>query len=512
MKQINEQPLVVFGNRFHSFGKFFQSLIVPDECRRSRISFVERLRRYSRRANVTGFGLFRDPLQSVHIRLECSLFKRFIAAIVHPKVHSHGGRFELQNVAGKTMVSAARRIATNPHIPKGQFPFGKTGDCGVNLPFERVNPYREQLLFVCTGKSTMSEFANSIEGWLARAVQANASDLHLINGYPPTIRLNGILQDIPETVLDAAWLDGQLEQFCPAHFERRLNDERNLDFALALPIDGISTRFRVNLFYAAGHLGACFRIIPPQIPDFDWAGFPMELANRLASCRDGMVILTGPTGSGKSTTLAMVVNLINCAGGHRIISIEEPLEFEFPRVPHSVVSQREVGIDVPTFADGLRNGLRQDPDVILVGEIRDNESAQIALSAAETGHLVFTTLHSRDAKGAITRYTDLFPNDAQRDVRSQLALCFRAIVAQRLLPNIQPGQKCHLALEVLWNTFPIASAIRTGKFESIDNYLITSREDGLLSFDESVRKLLEAGLISRAVAEKNVRDPSFLNR
>ena len=358
----------------------------------------------------------------------------------------------------------------------------------------------------------MTDLAKSIERWLTISVQSHASDLHLISGYPPTMRLNGTLREFAEPILEAAWLDDVLETFCPAHFEQRLKAERNLDFALAAPIEGVLTRFRVNLFYAAGHLGGCFRIIPPQIPDFDWAGFPEELANRLASCQDGMVILTGPTGSGKSTTLAMVVNLINRAGGHRIISIEEPLEFEFPRLPHSVVSQREVGIDVPTFAEGLRNGLRQDPDVILVGEIRDQETAQIALSAAETGHLVFTTLHSRDAKGAITRYMDLFPTEGQRDVRSQLALCLRAIVAQRLLPDVEPGRKCHLALEVLWNTFPIASAIRTGKFESIDNYLITGREEGMVSFDESARQLLDSGKISHEVAEKQVRDPAFLKR
>src|SRR5262249_8763953 len=158
----------------------------------------------------------------------------------------------------------------------------------------------------------------------------------------------------------------------------------------------------------------------------------------------------------------------------------------------SVVTQREVGVDVLTFADGLRSGLRQDPDVILVGEIRDRETAQIALSAAETGHLVFTSLHTRDAKGAITRFTDLFPQEVQRDIRSQLAMSMRAVLSQRLLPGALRGEKRHLALEVLWNTNPIGSAIRTGKVESIDNYLITSREDGMLSFDESIRQLLLA--------------------
>src|SRR5262249_55103606 len=161
----------------------------------------------------------------------------------------------------------------------------------------------------------------------------------------------------------------------------------------------------------------------------------------------------------------------------------------------SVVTQREVGPDVPSFADGLKYGLRQDPDVILVGEVRDRETAQIALSAAETGHLVFSTLHTRDAKGALTRYADLFPQDAQRDVRGQLGRGLRAVVAQRLLPDPTRGAKRHLALEVMWNTHPIASAIRTGKVESIDNYLVTGRSEGMIGFDESVRQLLRAGKI-----------------
>jgi twitching motility protein PilT len=236
------------------------------------------------------------------------------------------------------------------------------------------------------------------------------------------------------------------------------------------------------------------------------------LAQRLAFVRDGLVIVTGATGSGKTTTLAMIVNLLNQAGGYRIITVEEPVEYVFPKAANSVVTQREVGGDVLSFADGLKYGLRQDPDVILVGEIRDRETAQMALSAAETGHLVFTSLHTRDAKGAITRYADLFPQDVQRDIRAQLAMSLRSIVSQRLLPALEKGAKRHLALEVLWNTYPIASGIRTGKLESLDNYLLTSRDDGMISFDESVRQLLRAKKISREVAEQNVRDVTLLNR
>ena len=241
-------------------------------------------------------------------------------------------------------------------------------------------------------------------------------------------------------------------------------------------------------------------MVPAGIPDLAWAEFPPPLAQQLAFLRDGLVIVTGSTGSGKTTTLAMLVNLVNKAGGYRIITVEEPVEYKFPRAANSVVTQREVGTDVLTFADGLKHGLRQDPDVILVGEIRDRETAQMVLSAAETGHLVFTSLHTRDAKGAISRYADLFPQDVQKDIRVQLALSLRAIVSQRLLPALESGggTKRHLALEVLVNTYPIASAIRTGKLESIDNYLMTSRGDGMVSMDESVRQLLRGGKISRA--------------
>jgi twitching motility protein PilT len=353
---------------------------------------------------------------------------------------------------------------------------------------------------------------DKLRKWLSRAVKLEASDLHLIVGYPPVLRVHGDLTELPEPPLtpdEAAPLLGAL---CPPEAAARLHAEKNVDFAFDIALDDRTCRFRTNLFQSGGHLGACLRLVPSVIPDFEWAGFPPDLAHRLAFARDGLVILTGVTGSGKTTTLAMIVNLINQTGGYRIITVEEPVEYVFPRALHSVVTQREVGADVLTFADGLRAGLRQDPDVILVGEIRDRETAQMALSAAETGHLVFATLHTRDAKGAITRYADLFPQDVQKDIRGQLAMGLRAIVSQRLLPAPEKGAKRNLAIEVLWNTHPIASAIRGGKIESIDNYLTTGRDDGMMTFDESVRQLLKAGRITRDVAEQNMRDVTLLNR
>ena len=357
-----------------------------------------------------------------------------------------------------------------------------------------------------------SAVPEKLRGWLSRAVEAGASDLHLIVGYPPVLRLHGDLTELSEPPLTGEEAQRLLGSLCPAETLARLQALKSVDFSFSLAMSGGVQRFRANVFHSGRHVGACLRVVPTNIPDFEWAGFPPALAHRLAFVRDGLVIVTGATGSGKTTTLAMIVNLLNQTGGYRIITAEEPVEYLFPRAANSVVTQREVGEDVLTFADGLRSGLRQDPDVILVGEIRDRETAQMALSAAETGHRVFSSLHTRDAKGAITRYADLFPQDVQREVRAQLAMSLRAIVSQRLLPGIEKGAKRQLALEVLWNTYPIASAVRTGKVESIDNYLMTSREEGMVSFDESVRQLLRAGQITRAVAEQNVREVSLLNR
>ena len=234
--------------------------------------------------------------------------------------------------------------------------------------------------------------------WLTHAVQIGASDLHIIAGHPPVLRLQGDLVQMTEPVLEADETYSLLSSLCRPEALKRLETQKNVDFSFGLVVKGRINRFRANLFHSGRQLGACLRVVPNTIPSFDWAGFPLALAQKLAFARDGLVILSGATGSGKTTTLAMIVNLINQAGGYRIITVEEPVEYLFPKKTNSVVTQREVGADVLTFADGLKYGLRQDPDVILVGEVRDRETAQMALSAAETGHLVFTTLHTRDAK------------------------------------------------------------------------------------------------------------------
>lgn len=350
-----------------------------------------------------------------------------------------------------------------------------------------------------------------IEQWLTEAASRGASDLHVVVGHRPTIRLDGRLVELGASELTSEVVTESLASLCESTIIDQLRQEKNVDFAIVLQLSQVKQRFRANYFIHGQTLGACFRVIPCTIPSFEWSGFPYELADRLAHFRNGLVLITGVTGAGKTTTLAMIINLLNQEGGHRMITVEDPIEYEFPRYENSIVTQREVGPDVQSFADGLKYGLRQDPDVILVGEIRDQETAQIALSAAETGHLVFSTLHTRDAKGAISRFTDLFQPSTQPEARAQLSRSLRAVVSQHLLPSVDNGKR-RLALEIMVNNNPIASAIRLGKLESIDTGIVTGRGEGMMSLDESLRRLLRNGEITREVAERYATDTTILNR
>jgi twitching motility protein PilT len=327
-----------------------------------------------------------------------------------------------------------------------------------------------------------------------------ASDLHVVAGYPPVLRVHGELRQLDCVAIARDAVPALLVPLCPPHAMDRFQAERNADFALELALPDKLQRLRANYFMSGQQMGACFRLIPSRIPDFQWAGFPEGLAQQLTHFRNGLVLIAGVVGSGKTTSLAMLIQLLNQEGGYRIITVEEPVEYILPNMSSSLVTQREVGLDVLTFADGLKYALRQDPDVILVGEIRDRQTAQMALSAAETGHLVFSTLHTRDAKGAISRYADLFPQSDQNEVRAQLALSLRAVVSQHLLPNLRPGERRVLAMEILLNNSAIASSVRTGRIEGIDNILLTCRAEGMLTLDEAVKRLLRDGAISMETA------------
>ena len=349
-----------------------------------------------------------------------------------------------------------------------------------------------------------------LRGWLESAAEKQASDIHLVAGYPAVLRVFGKMIPIEKDSLSESSILESLKPIVSDEMVQRLSSDKNSDFAFSTVIGNDAYRLRVNLFLACGSVGACFRLIPDSIPDFRWSSFPEELAKKIASFRNGLVLFTGVTGSGKSTSLAMIINLMNRSGGYRIITVEDPVEYRFPICESSVVTQRELGGDVDSFADGLKFGLRQDPDVILVGEIRDSETAKMALSAAETGHLVLSTLHTRDSKGAISRYADMFPQQVQNEIRCQLASCIRAVICQRLLDSSLPNEKQELALEIMFNNAAIASAIRTGKLESIDNYILTGRSDGMLTMDESIKRLVASGAIRMETAESHVTDKAFL--
>lgn len=340
-----------------------------------------------------------------------------------------------------------------------------------------------------------------VSNWLSQAVASGASDVHIVAGSPVMLRVQGELRSLDEPPLEADAIRSHLMPLCTANAAERFERDLNVDFSMQTLLDGRMFRFRANYFMSGQALGACFRLIPDEIPSLEWANFPKDVAQRLAHFRNGLVVVSGVTGSGKSTTLAMLIDMLNREGNYRIVTIEEPVEYVFPPRTNSIVTQREVGVDVHSFLDGLKYGLRQDPDVVLVGEIRDHETAQMALTAAETGLLVFTTLHARDAKGVISRYADLYPPDAQDEIRAQLASSLRAVICQHLLPSASDDKR-ELALEIMFNTTPISSGIRQGKLLSIDNNILTGRDDGMINLDESLRRLLSAKRITNDVAKR----------
>ncbi len=344
---------------------------------------------------------------------------------------------------------------------------------------------------------------------LLRGMEAmEASDLHLVAGHAPMYRVHGTLVPTGTTPIAADAVRVMLTAVAPAGAIARLDNATDVDFALSFPATGgqvAGPRFRANVFTARGQIGACFRAIPTRLPSFDELGFPRDLAERIAALNSGLVLVTGVTGSGKTTTLAALLALLNQRGGHRILTIEEPIEYVHPPAPGSIVTQREIGDDVASFYDGLRYGLRQDPDVILVGEIRDRDTAQLAISAAETGHLIFSTLHTADAKGAISRLVDLFPPEQHDDIRTQLSLSLQAVIAQHLLPGAQAGRRV-LAMEVMLGSFAVRSAIRAGKTEQLDTAIQSGRKDGMFTLDAHLRQLLDANRISRDTARAHAKD------
>src|SRR5881398_2079084 len=306
--------------------------------------------------------------------------------------------------------------------------------------------------------AAMAEALYSIDALLERMVARNASDLHITVGTPPAMRVHGVLEryeDVPD--LSPEDTHQMLYRILSTEQQKVLEINRQIDFAHSIP--GLA-RFRVNVFFQRETLGAAFRLIPTDIKTLEELGIPPSL-HALTDKPRGLVLVTGPTGSGKSTTLAALIDEINRKRSEHILTIEDPVEFVH-RHKRCIVNQREIGPDAPSFAEALRAALREDPDVILLGEMRDLETISTAITAAETGHLVFATLHTQDAPQSVNRIIDVFPSHQQQQVRVQLASSLQAVVTQQLLPT-KAGKGRTIAVEVLIATPAIRNLIRNGK-------------------------------------------------
>lgn len=321
-----------------------------------------------------------------------------------------------------------------------------------------------------------------IDKLLQACVKQGASDIHIAVGQPPVFRLHGRLRRLETKVLEPEDTVALMKSITPERCQRELQEQGGCDFGFAF---GDQARFRVSVFKQRGNIGLVLRQIPNNMLTPEQLGLP-DVVTKLVLRPRGLVLVTGPTGSGKSTTLASLVNYLNENVDHHIITIEDPIEF-YHYHKKSTVNQREVGVDVPSFAEAIRRALRQDPDVILVGELRDLQTIEAAITAAETGHVVFGTLHTNSAYGTINRIIDAFPGNLQDQIRTQLASSLIGVVAQTLLPKIGGGRLA--AYEILICTSAVSNLIRENKVFRINSAIQTGAKHGMQLMDDALFRL-----------------------
>jgi len=329
-----------------------------------------------------------------------------------------------------------------------------------------------------------------IDKLLQTVVNRKASDLHITVGQPPTLRLDGRLKRLETKALKPEDTTALMKSITPERCQQELQEMGGADFGFAF---GDMARFRVSIFKQRSNVAMVLRQIPAQLMDFKQLGTPAVLADLIMRPR-GLILVTGPTGSGKTTTLAAMVDYLNDNVDHHIITIEDPIEF-YHTHKKSTVNQREIGVDVPSFAEAIRRGLRQDPDVILVGELRDLETIEAAITAAETGHIVFGTLHTTGAQGTVNRIIDVFPTSQQEQIRTQLSVAVIGVVSQTLLPKIGGGRVA--AYEMLVVTPAIANLIRENKTFRITSSIQTGAKLGMQLLDDHMFKLWMEGLVEK---------------
>jgi twitching motility protein PilT len=341
---------------------------------------------------------------------------------------------------------------------------------------------------------------------LRLVVQKKAADIHLIKGAPPMLRLQGRLVPIENLpVLDIEGVEKVVLGMLTPEQKEVLVKNKELDFSLAVP--GVA-RFRANVYTQMGSLAADLRVISEKIPTVDELKLP-KICHTFATLRQGFILVTGPTGHGKSTSLAAIIEEINQTRDTHIVTIEDPVEFVYTS-KKSIISQRELGGDTRSFAAALKSVLRQDPDVVLVGEMRDPETMSAAITIAETGHLVFATLHTNSAAQTIDRIIDSFPEEQQQQIRIQLSASLEAILSQRLVPT-KDGKRM-AATEVMVATPAVRNLIREGKTHQVDNIIITGGEMGMYLLESSLADIVNRGLVDKEVAKGYAIRPSVLER
>lgn len=349
-----------------------------------------------------------------------------------------------------------------------------------------------------------------IEEFLEKVVEKKGSDLHISAGLPPIVRVDGKLERLPSPPLSPDDVEVLLFPMLSNEQRRKLEQEWELDFSYG--IQGLS-RFRVNFYKDKGNYAAAFRVINAGVPSFEELGLP-EIVRKTAEKPHGLVLVTGPTGSGKSTTLASMIDYINTSRSEHILTIEDPIEFVHSS-KKSVVHQRELGQDTRSFSNALKSALREDPDIILVGEMRDLDTISLALTAAETGHLVFGTLHTSSASQTIDRIIDVFPEGQQQQIRIQLSNSLVAVFAQTLLPRLQPnGTKKGriMAQEILLVTPAISNLIREAKAAQIYSTIQMNQGIGMQTLEMALRDLYQRQLITLEDAISRSAHPEDLKR
>jgi twitching motility protein PilT len=352
----------------------------------------------------------------------------------------------------------------------------------------------------------MIDISQEMKRLLTTVVSKNCSDIHLSVGRPPVVRLQGRLRELNVPALKPEDTHALMKSITSERHQQELEEKGTADFGFAFQD---KARFRVSVFKQKGVIGLVLRLIPSQFLTLEEIGLPQHIKNLLTRPR-GLVLVTGPTGSGKTTTLASMINYINQEYDRHIITVEDPIEY-YHSHKKSIITQREIGVDVPSFSEALRRALRQDPDIVMVGEMRDLDTISAAITAAETGHLVFGTLHTTGSARTINRIVDAFPTDQQEQIRTQLATVIESVISQLLLPT-KDGQGRVAVFELMMMTPAVENLIRENKAFRIDSVLQTSAKQGMILLDDYLLGLFRADKITLATMMGHCQYPEDLQK